>query len=58
MVQLEEKAKGTLELATTITTFGILILNEEDKTGVDEKIKQLREHASTMTGKSRVEFNR
>ncbi|CAB4006508.1 Hypothetical predicted protein [Paramuricea clavata] len=58
MVELEEKAQGTLELATTITTFGILILNEEDKTGVDEKIKQLREHASTMTGKSRVEFNR
>ena len=58
MAQLEQKAQGTLELATKITTFGILILNEEDKSDVDNKIKQLKEYAATMTAKTHVQFNR
>jgi predicted site-specific integrase-resolvase len=58
MAQLEEKAQETLELATKITTCGILILNEEDKTDVDDKIKQLKEYVSTMSGKAHGEFNR
>lgn len=58
MTQVEQEAEKTLEVATKITTFGILILNEEDKTEVDGKIRQLKEHASTMTAKLRTEFNR
>jgi uncharacterized protein YigA (DUF484 family) len=58
MAELEQKAQGTLEFAMKITTLGILLLKEEDKTDVDSKIKQLKEYTSTMTAKTHVEFNR
>ncbi|XP_028414134.1 dystrophin-like isoform X2 [Dendronephthya gigantea] len=57
-VDLEQKAQVTLEIAKKITTFGILILKEEDKSSVEDKIKQLKEYAAKMTAKSRAEFNR
>jgi hypothetical protein len=58
MAELEQKAQGTLEFAMKITTLGILLLKEEDKTDIDSKIKQLKEYTSTMTAKTHVEFNR
>ncbi|XP_046848609.1 utrophin-like isoform X4 [Xenia sp. Carnegie-2017] len=56
--KLEAIATENLELASKITTCGILILNEEDKVEVDEKIKKLKEWANEITGKARSEFNR
>ena len=58
MNDLEKKADVTLQLATKITTCGILILKEEDKCEVDGKIKLLKEYAATTAGKSHAEFNR
>lgn len=57
-VELKQKAQVTLEMAKKITTFGILILKEEDKVSVDDKIKQLKEFAAKITAKSHAEFNR
>lgn len=58
MAELQQKAQVTLELATKITTCGILILNEHDKTVIDDKIIKIKEYTTTMIAKSHSEFNR
>ena len=56
--EMANKARGTLELTQKISTMGILILKENDKRGVEEKMKTLKEYLGTVPGKSREEFNR